>query len=192
MTLYNFPYNYLLHRDMVFWLFLVHYVGRYENTGMIYVLIINLSKQLELLYYSISFLYWTGHIKKKVQTVAREWLPVIEDAILLNQYMPLEIVVYQPPLPRCFTSWMKNDHFGSFLYLNSIPNPLICGLVSSTLAYFWQLAVTKSWYISWLLCLLCCFGHDPHDGRIWFLYLNYISAMEWTSYGLLAFLKKNI
>jgi hypothetical protein len=29
--------------------------------------------------------------------VVDHWLPVIEDSILLDQYMHLEIVVYQPP-----------------------------------------------------------------------------------------------
>lgn len=42
-------------------------------------------------------LYWTGNLKKKAQISAEEWLPVIEDAIPLDQYMPLEIVVYQLP-----------------------------------------------------------------------------------------------
>lgn len=43
-------------------------------------------------------LYWTGNIKRKQQcTTTKEWMPVVEDAIPLDQYMPLEIVVYQPP-----------------------------------------------------------------------------------------------
>jgi hypothetical protein len=40
--------------------------------------------------------YWTGALKKKVKDVVGEWLPVIEDAIPLAQYMPMEMVVYQP------------------------------------------------------------------------------------------------
>lgn len=33
-------------------------------------------------------------MKKKFKTTAKEWMPIIEDVIPLNQYMPMELVVY--------------------------------------------------------------------------------------------------
>lgn len=41
-------------------------------------------------------LYWICVMKKKVKDVVGEWLPVIEYAIPINQFMPLPMVVYQP------------------------------------------------------------------------------------------------
>ena len=40
--------------------------------------------------------YWSGNLKKKVKDAVGEWFPVIENAIPLAQYMPMEVVVYQP------------------------------------------------------------------------------------------------
>lgn len=35
-------------------------------------------------------------MRQKVKIAAEDWMPIIEDAIPLDQYMPMEIVVYQP------------------------------------------------------------------------------------------------
>ena len=43
--------------------------------------------------------YWSGNVKARIQQGVEEWMPVVEDAIPLAQYMPLEIVPYQPPEP---------------------------------------------------------------------------------------------
>ncbi|XP_078148872.1 uncharacterized protein LOC144544290 [Carex rostrata] len=36
----------------------------------------------------------TGNMSKKVKNAVGEWIPIIEDAIPLNQYMPLELVPF--------------------------------------------------------------------------------------------------
>ena len=40
--------------------------------------------------------YWAGNVKRKIKDAIGEWLPVIEDAIPLAQFMPMELVAYQP------------------------------------------------------------------------------------------------
>lgn len=38
--------------------------------------------------------YWTCHLKDNTKMAAEAWLPVVEDAIPLASYMPMEMVVY--------------------------------------------------------------------------------------------------
>ena len=63
-------------------------------------------------------------------------MPVIEDAIPLDQYMPMEIV----------------------MYLVYIISPLLCGLVIATLVYvLLEFRLTEACFIARLLCLLCSY-----------------------------------
>ena len=40
--------------------------------------------------------YWASNLKKRIKDTVGTWLSVIEDAIPLNQFIPLPLVVYQP------------------------------------------------------------------------------------------------
>lgn len=41
--------------------------------------------------------YWIGNTSGAVKMAVEAWMPIIEDAIPLNQFLPLEMVVYKPP-----------------------------------------------------------------------------------------------
>lgn len=41
-------------------------------------------------------LHWASNMTKRIKNVVGDWLPVVEDAIPLNQISLMEIVVYQP------------------------------------------------------------------------------------------------
>lgn len=40
--------------------------------------------------------YWAGNTSEVVQMEVGAWLPILEDATPLNQFLPLEMVVYRP------------------------------------------------------------------------------------------------
>lgn len=42
------------------------------------------------------FCYWSGNIREGVQEEIEGWMPVLEDVIPLDHYMPREMVLYQP------------------------------------------------------------------------------------------------
>ena len=88
-------------------------------------------------------LYWTGNMKKKFKDAVGDWLPVIEYAIPLSQYMPLPMVVYQPTgqsqMQSFLSQMMKSNNLFCTIRLSSLSS-ILSGLVLANLKYFWNLA----------------------------------------------------
>lgn len=72
-------------------------VGPYGSTEMEFALLraIKSARTLILLIKSLCC-YWTWIMSKKIKDAIGKWLPIIEDVIPLNQYMPMQMMHFQP------------------------------------------------------------------------------------------------
>lgn len=103
-----------------------------------------------------------GHCRK-VDCIGFNSNWIVEDAIPLNHFMPMDTVVYQPggvasghpggadsEMPQ---SHMRITHQFCLVYIVSL-SPILGGLVLASLVYFWSLACSKLWL---MYCLLINF-----------------------------------